>query len=242
MRIPRIHLAPPLEEGGQRFLDKEQTRYLRRVLRLEDDHPVRVFDGLGEEREARLGRDERGNSLLDLEGAVAGNPESPLAITLVQGVCRGQRMDYALQKAVELGVHRIECVFCERTVVRLDGKRLQKRLRHWQGVVEAACAQSGRRMIPQIISHASLAEALAEGNREGLYLEPAAEHGLKAVTPEGKALSLVVGPEGGLAAHERRALESAGYRGLRFGPRVLRTETAGVAALTALQCLWGDLG
>lgn len=242
MRVPRIHLAAPLAAGGTRLLENDQARYLRRVLRLDDDHPVRVFDGVGGEHEAWLRRNEQGDSVLELGEPVPGEPESGLAITLIQGVCRGQRMDYALQKAVELGVHRIECVFCDRTVVRLDGKRLAKRLRHWRGVVAAACAQSGRRRIPEVVERDSLSVALEHGEVDGVFLEPEAESGLGSLQPEHNALALVVGPEGGLSPQERRSLEAAGYTGRRLGPRVLRTETAGVAALTALQTLWGDLG
>ena len=241
MRIPRIRLAGPLSEGNAYRIEDDQARYLRKVLRLDDGHPLVVFDGAGSEFEAQLERNETGESEVRLGEATGSNPESAFRVTLIQGICRGQRMDYALQKSVELGVGEVIAVFCERSVVRLDGRRLDKRLRHWRGVVEAACAQSGRTRLPAVQAAENLPQAIKGSDTKGIYLDPGAGTSLSGISPAPNTVRLVVGPEGGLSESERSLLQDAGFTGIRLGPRVLRTETAGTAALTAMQCLWGDL-
>jgi 16S rRNA (uracil1498-N3)-methyltransferase len=228
-----------LSAGTETGLPEAAAHHLRRVLRLRDGHPLRVFDGAGAEFDAELLSGGR----IRLGEARTGETESPLSVTLVQGISRGQRMDYALQKAVELGVARIVPVFCERSVVRLDGARLDRRMVHWSGVIASACEQSGRRRLPALEPAIGIAELLAAGKAgDGLrlYLDPEAGAGLRTIKPTGQ-LSLLIGPEGGLDTVEIEGLESAGWRGLHLGPRVLRTETAGVAALAVVQALWGDL-
>ncbi|MCP1728413.1 16S rRNA (uracil1498-N3)-methyltransferase [Natronospira proteinivora] len=237
MRIPRVLARGSFEDGEIVPLDGSTVHYLRRVLRLKDEHPLRIFNGVGEEYEATLGPGEQARILQ----AIDHQAESPLPVTLIQGISRGQKMDYALQKAVELGVTAIRPAFCERSVVRLDDKRLKKRLDHWQGVIESACAQSGRSYVPELQPPFSLIHIEKPATGEGLFLAPSAEQSLATVARP-QALSLVIGPEGGLSDAEIRVLKAAAYRGTRLGPRVLRTETASVAALAAIQTLWGDLG
>jgi 16S rRNA (uracil1498-N3)-methyltransferase len=174
---------------------------------------------------------------------VAIERESHLAVTLLQGVSRGDRMDYTLQKATELGAARIVCVFCARSVTRLDSNRLQKRRAHWEGVIGAACEQSGRNRLPELairngLREALMAEALAAPR---LLLDPEGVESVCSVSGPVDRATLLVGPEGGLSADEKAEAAAAAFSPVRFGPRILRTETAGSAALTALQVLWGDL-
>jgi len=240
MRIPRVLIRPPFASGDSVDLPSATAHHLRRVLRLKDEHPLRVFDGAGQEYQALLQAGDR-----VLIGSPSGHhAESPLNVTLIQGISRGQKMDYALQKAVELGVSAICPAFCERSVVRLDDKRLKKRMDHWQGVIESACAQSGRTRLPELHDPLSIIHLQAPASGQGLFLDPGAERSLNALARDQAllALNLVIGPEGGLSDSEQRALKAASYQGIRLGPRVLRTETASVAALAALQMLWGDLG
>jgi len=175
---------------------------------------------------------------------VAPRPESPLALTLIQGVCRGERMDLVVQKAVELGAARILPVLTARSVPRLDGARAARRHAHWQAVAAAAAEQCGRAVVPEVAPPSPLREALAGATLPAVryLLDPAAGAGPRALPPLGAAAALLVGPEGGLTDGERAAAEAAGFRGLRLGPRILRTETAGLAALAVLQALHGDLG
>jgi len=236
MRIPRVLIRAELLPGQTVDLPRDQAHHLVKVLRLRDAHPIRLFDGAGREFEGRL----QGTSRALVDGPVERAVESPLAVRLIQGISRGQKMDYALQKAVELGVTCLQPAFCERSVVRLDSKRLEKRMDHWQGVIESACAQSGRTRVPALEPAINLLELPIPAQGTGLYLDPEASQSLADV-PRPGSVSLVIGPEGGLSPLECRHLAGQGFEAVQLGPRVLRTETASVAALTAVQLLWGDL-
>ncbi len=170
--------------------------------------------------------------------------ESPLAITLLQGVSRGPRMDLVMQKATELGVRIVQPLLAGRSVVRLDAERGPARLEHWQRIVISACEQCGRSVVPQILPARSLPEALAdlEPGTVGLTLDPEGTVELAGLLGEARRVALAVGPEGGFTGNEIRTLTEAGFRGLRLGPRILRTETAPLAALAILQYARGDLG
>jgi 16S rRNA (uracil1498-N3)-methyltransferase len=168
-------------------------------------------------------------------------PPAPLAIHLGLGVSKGERMDFALQKAVELGVSSIAPLFTERSVVRLSGDRLGKREAHWRGVVIAACEQSGRRRLPALHPARSLETWLSQAHPFPLLLHHRGGLPLPSLPPPGASLSLLIGPEGGLADGERSHAEHAGFASVRLGPRILRTETAPLAALAVVQALWGDL-
>lgn len=245
MRVPRLHLDMDLVEGAELELSDDRAHYLRRVLRRRAGDPLHVFDGRGHEFEATVSVASRSLTRLALGGPVASRPESPLVIVLVQGVTRGERMDLVLQKATELGVAGILPALCERTVVRLDADKAAKRLRHWRAVVSSAAEQCGRSVVPAVAEPRSLAEVLTEVRPPGALLDPSAERSLAAMAGElatdGARFTLVVGPEGGFEDGERETVRAAGLESARLGPRVLRTETAGLVALAALQVIAGDL-
>ena len=253
MRVPRIYQPIALSSGQSIDLDAQATVHLTRVLRLRVGDALVVFNGRGNdeggEYEATVSTIERRTASIQLGKALDRNVESPLELVLVQGVSRGERMDYTVQKAVELGVSQIVPVNTERTVVNLKGDRQVRRQQHWQAVVTASCEQSGRNVVPEVRPIVSLQQWLDEsgtdhgsGFKSGLklVLHHRAETSLADLpSPEGP-VTVLIGPEGGLAPGEISAAQSAGYLPLRLGPRVLRTETAAVAALSVLQWLWGD--
>lgn len=241
MKNPRLYLPMPLQAGTEIELPPEAAQHLR-VLRSKDGDPLTLFNGEGGEYPATLRLIGKRDLRAQVGEHVAVERESPLAVTLLQGVSKGERMDFTMQKAVELGVRRIVPVFTERSVVQLAGERLEKRLGHWQGVIRSACEQCGRNRLPELAAAATLDEALAQpGSGLKLVLAPDGEAGLHTLRASGE-LGLLIGPEGGLSEAEIERAVAAGYLSLRLGPRVLRTETAGIAALAALQALAGDLG
>ncbi|MCU0754251.1 MAG: 16S rRNA (uracil(1498)-N(3))-methyltransferase [Xanthomonadales bacterium] len=246
MRLPRVLLPADLEPGAQRTLSPHAQGHLVRVLRLRAGALVRVFDGQGAEALAEL-LDPQAGTLRIVERCSPIAP-SPLSIVLVQALARGEKMDLILQKATELGVRRVLPVHTERSEVKLDEDRAGRRLAHWQGVLAGACEQCGRADLPQLDPPQSLGQALvsAELPDSRWFLDPEAERrpaevlaGLSAAAP---TLLLAIGPEGGFGDRDLVALRAAGCRGLRLGPRVLRTETAGLAALAVFGALAGDLG
>lgn len=247
MRLTRVRVPPPLVAGELRELAPGTAAHLSRVLRLEPGAPLVLFDGAGAEHAGTLARARDGRVAVEVGAARAPLPESPLAITLAQGVSRGERMDYAIQKATELGVAAIAPLLCERSVVRLDATQAERRTEHWRAIAVAAAEQCGRAVVPALSAPRRLAEHLdaAAAARDGgvrLVLAPNAADG-PAALPRGLArLELLIGPEGGLADGELAAAAAAGYRPLRLGPRILRTETAAAAAIAVLQSLYGDLG
>lgn len=237
MRETRIHHPAPLADDVEFELEPGAARHLVRVLRLRDGSPFTVFDGSGVEWPATLIGERRART----GGARTRSTESPLSVTLVQGISRGERMDWTLQKAVELGVSRIVPVVAERTTVRLSGERAAKRIAHWRGVMIAACEQSARNRVPMLDPVQPLDAWLGTMEAPALVLDPAATRGLKDFGAHAPRFTLLVGPEGGFSERELAMALAAGCTGVRLGPRVLRTETAGVAALAALQALYGDL-
>lgn len=239
MRIPRIFIEAEFAPNQTYALSAEASRYVGRALRLAAGAELCVFNGRGGSWQAVLSFD--GNQALVTPQAFnATEVESPLQVTLLQAIGRGERMDYAIQKAVELGVTSIQPIFSERTVVRLDGERLVKRQQHWLGIARAACEQSGRNIVPSINTAMPLKDALAATNADAkLLLAPSAKaNQLTTVVPA--SVALLIGPEGGLSDAEIAEAEEAGWQSWQLGPRVLRTETAGLAALAVLQSRWGD--
>lgn len=242
MRVSRIHTVQPLEPGGRIVLEGPAAHYLGRVLRVAAGHRLTLFNGDGYDYAAEVERVSRGGVELTVNARLPGLAESPLSVTVVQGVSRGERMDQTLQKCTELGVAAFLPVFCERSEVRLSGDKLARRLQHWQAVVIAACEQSGRCRVPQVLPPRSLADWLAASSRGNrIALTPAAERPLARIET-GRQLELAVGPEGGFSDPERAALRNAGVVAVSLGPRVLRTETAAPAAVAILQYRDGDLG
>jgi 16S rRNA (uracil1498-N3)-methyltransferase len=200
-----------------------------------------LFDGRGGEYQAHIERIERDRVVAELAAWQDVERESPLAITLVQALQAGDKMDFTIQKAVELGVRDIVPVDSRRSVLRLAGERAAKRVAHWQGVAASACEQCGRNQVPLVAPLEKLENWLARP-AEGclrLMLAPDAEQTLAAIPPA-REVQLLIGAEGGLDPQEVIAAQQAGFQAVRLGPRVLRTETAGLAALAAMQALWGD--
>jgi 16S rRNA (uracil1498-N3)-methyltransferase len=241
MRIPRFY-CPQLQQD-ETVLDLPESvhRHAVQVLRLKPGAVIRLFDGKGLEVEAELTQVEKRQSQVQLLGQLKNQSESPLKITLLQGISRGERMDFAIQKAVELGVSTIVPVVTERCNVQLKQDRAQKRLDHWQGVLISACEQSGRAFLPELAAVTTLEQALLENEDElKLVLDPRASQSFTDIQ-QPQTLSLLIGPEGGLSEAEVDQAAQNGYTAVQFGPRILRTETAAVAALAVVQTLWGDL-
>lgn len=243
MRLTRVHCTAPLATGGELALPEAAATHVVRVLRLRAGDALVVFDGRGTDFRAEIALIAGDTVRVRLFERLAVGPESPLAITLVQAVPRGERMDWTLQKATELGVNEIVPVLTTRSVVRLDARQAEAKLRHWRAVVIAACEQSGRSRLPQLRPAVPLRDYLAQtaGPGSRLVLDPDANDELAAAPAPGGAVELLVGPEGGFDAEELSAARAAGYRAARLGPRVLRTETAGIVAMAILQSRWGDL-
>lgn len=221
------------------------AHHVAHVLRLREGDRLDVFDGAGSEFAAVIASIGKRAVRARLERACAASRESPLAVTLVQGVSRGERMDYTVQKAVELGVARICPVLTRRGVVRLDATRAPQRLEHWRAVAVGACEQCGRNRLPDIAPPVDYDAWIARLRSSGVagtlvLLDPAAAIRLRDLPAPAGTATLLAGPEGGLTAAERAAALSAGFVAVRLGPRVLRTETAALAALAAMQALWGD--
>jgi 16S rRNA (uracil1498-N3)-methyltransferase len=205
--------------------------------------PLILFDGMGGEYQAEITRVEGDAVSATLMHQTPGTSESPLKVTLVQGVSRSERMDWTLQKATELGVVSIAPILSARSVVRLDEKQAAKKQAHWQAIVIGACEQCGRTRVPNVASPVSLRNYFATVKKEGLrlVLSPSAPGSLAGLASLPNKVELLIGPEGGLDDDELNAARTAGFTPVRLGPRVLRTETAAVVALSVLQALWGDL-
>jgi 16S rRNA (uracil1498-N3)-methyltransferase len=242
MRLTRVYVDLPLAPGARVALPESAGAHLVRVLRLREGDACVLFDGHGRDYDARLLAATRRGVEAEIVGVRTVDNESPLRLVLLQGIARGEKMDLILQKATELGVHAIAPVFADRTEVRLDGERLQKRMDHWRSVVISACEQSGRARIPHLMPARGLAEAAAALDADALKLtlDPVGEHRFETLSPPAGAVVVGIGPEGGWSDKDRAVLHTHGFSGLRLGPRVLRTETAGLAAIAALQARFGD--
>ena len=241
MRVPRLYLPAPLAADSEIDLDERCHRHAVQVLRLKPGAALVLFNGDGHDYPAELVHSERRSSRVRILGREVNDSESPLALTLAQGVAKSDHMDYSLQKAVELGVSIIVPVLSERSVLKLDDRRLARKQEHWEGVILSACEQSGRSRIPVIRPIQTLSDWFASFEGPGLVLDPRAEKRLSDIGAPGERCSVLVGPEGGLSEPELDKAASAGLNAIRFGPRILRTETAASSILTALQLRWGDL-
>ncbi len=246
MRDTRIHLSATLDFERVIELPASSAEHLARVLRMQVGQSITLFNGDGRDHAAEIVRvDKRGVAVRITSSGVDVATESPLRITLAQGIARGEKMDWIVQKATELGVHQIVPVITERTEVKLDPERAQRRVAHWQAVVTSACEQSGRAIVPVIATPLKLADWCARlGDDAGLRLslDPQSTVTPRALDLGGRSATVIAGPEGGLAKNDLASLAHAGFGGMRLGPRILRTETAGIAAITSLQTLFGDLG
>lgn len=243
MRLTRVFVAAPLAPDRDLDLPAGAASHVARVLRLRAGAPIVVFDGSGEDFGAEIVAVAGERVRVRVGTAVPGVPESPLAITLVQAVSRGEKMDWTLQKATELGVRTIVPVLSARSVVRLDERQAENKWRHWQAVIAAACEQCGRSRLPELQQPQPLPGYLAGTPPAGrrFVLSPLGAAPLAGLAGAAAWVELLIGPEGGLDDAEIALAERSGYESVRLGPRVLRTETAGIVALAVLQARWGDL-
>jgi len=241
---PRIFSGDPLTADSQAELTGTAAVHVGKVLRLREDDSIVLFDGSGLEYDAQIRSMTRHRIIVSVGSGRDPGTESPLEVTLLQGICRSQRMDMLIQKATELGVGSIHTVSCARSVVRLDGDRGHRKTEHWRQIAISACEQSGRVRLPEIVAPTTVVatlEAVADAAGARLLLDPLADGNLGTALDSARRVMLLIGPEGGLADAERAAALAAGFRPVRLGPRVLRTETAPLAALSILQYLAGDL-
>lgn len=237
----RIYCPQALTLGETVELPEQATTHVSRVLRLRVGSNIQLFNERDGEFTAELITVERREVQATLHSAVENNAESPLSLTLVQAIGKGERMDWAIQKAVELGIARIQPLISERTVVQLKADRAEKRQRHWQQVVISACEQCGRVVIPEVLEPISIND-WCQAAQAGWVMDPTAEQGLGDISKPENGANIVVGPEGGFSDNELVLLNRCGIQRLRFGPRILRTETAGMALLANLQTRFGDCG
>lgn len=245
MRIPRLHVDAPLSPDVRIELPAQAAAHALRVLRLQPGDAVILFNGDGHDYPARLVAGGAREVAVHIETRVAATRESPLRITLAQALARGEKMDWIVQKAVELGVAAIVPLATERSEVKLDDRRAAKRLEHWRAVMLAACEQSGRAVVPTIEAPQALDRWLAtlapDNSETRLALHPGDGMRSRVLQPAPRTVTLAIGPEGGFGERDLAALRAAGFANLSLGPRILRTETAGIAAIAALQALYGDI-
>ena len=244
MRLTRCHVDAPLQTGAEFALPEDTANHLLRVMRLREGDACVLFNGDGHDYTAELTSAGKREARVRIGAKQEVGNESPLRITLLQGIARGEKMDLILQKATELGVSAVLPVNAERTEVKLDAARAEKRLAHWHSVIVSACGQSGRARVPVLSPPQSLmaaAQALPADTLK-LTLDPQGQRRLASLdaAPAGGVV-IAIGPEGGWSPRDRQVLQDAGFQGLQLGPRILRTETAGLAAIAALQARLGDL-
>lgn len=242
MRIPRLYIEGNLPEQDNVTLGEAQSHYLHKVLRMDADRPLVVFNGDGAEYSATITHADKRAMTIYINKREVIARESPLNTHLAIGVSRGERMDWVLQKATELGVTHITPIFSERTEVRLKGERLEKKMAHWRQITISACEQCQRNVLPTLHPASSLTDFFrSDDDGLKLVLHHRSQQSLKQMS-EPTSVTLLIGPEGGLSDDEiNQALQQHHYQALTLGPRVLRTETAPIAALTAVQLQWGDL-
>jgi 16S rRNA (uracil1498-N3)-methyltransferase len=244
--LTRIHFPPEsgrLAAGATLALPAPAAHHVARVLRLNAGDALALFDGAGGEYAGRIARIDGGSVTVTLGAQRAVEREAPVAVTLAQGISSGERMDYTIQKAVELGVAAVQPLATARSVVRLFGERAERRVAHWRQVAASASEQCGRDRVPEVAPIAALPDWLAGlGAGSGEIRMTLALDAARRLTdmPRAGAVTLAVGAEGGFDTREHAALVAAGFTSVRLGPRILRTETAAVAALAAINALWGD--
>lgn len=242
MRINRVYQATSLSVGEQLTLDKAASLHLAKVLRIRTQTPIELFNGDGFRYKAEVISVERNQVTVTIHSQNQVITESPLNIHLYQGVSRGDKMDLTLQKGVELGIKSFTPIITERCGVKLDQKRWLKKLEHWQKVIISACEQSGRDHIPKIHPVLNWEDALSKLNANCYFLDPHAEKSFRDIAkPEAtQEIQLWVGPEGGFSENETEQINKMQIMPVFLGPRVLRTETAALAAVSAINALWGD--
>jgi len=240
MRVSRLYTIATLITGESIELDDDNGHYVRTVLRLKKDTNIILFNGTGGEYLCTISEVSRKAVLIDIKHWIERSAESPLIVTLGLGISRGDRMDLTVQKAVELGVNHITPLLTEHCAVKLNGEKRPQRLSHWQKIAQHAAEQSGRTMVPALtdIHHLQQWVDLQQGLK--VFLDPYANTSLVDLSPINNQVTLLTGPEGGFADQEREFAKAAGFIPVSMGKRILRTETASLAALAAVQILWGD--
>ncbi|WP_428353085.1 16S rRNA (uracil(1498)-N(3))-methyltransferase [Methyloprofundus sp.] len=242
MRMSRLYVAMPLVLHQTIELDDDSAHYLRSVLRLKKTQEITLFNGAGGEYQGKIVEVSRKRVMIELLSFTDRSVESGLQVILGLGISRGDRMDFAVQKSVELGVAQITPLQTERCVVHLKAEKGQNKVRHWQKIAQHAAEQSGRTVRPEVSDVQSIDSWINQQAGLKLFLDPFATQTLRHIQPDDNRVTLLAGPEGGFAEQEREIAKQAGFVPVRLGPRVLRTETATLTALTAVQVLWGDLG
>lgn len=241
----RLYIGGQYGTGSEIELDADRSRYLTRVLRLRSGDSLHVFNGDGDEFSATMLSAGKNGATLGVGERRVARTESELRVHLVQGISRGERMDFVVQKATELGVKRITPVLTEYGVVKLDPGRAEKRRDHWQKVAASACEQSGRVRLPLVDAPVTLKEWFGSAPDKvdtQLILKPGARTPLATIEAPATKACVLIGPEGGFSDSEYEDAEFAGFEAVAIGPRILRTETAAIAAIAILQSNWGDLG
>jgi 16S rRNA (uracil1498-N3)-methyltransferase len=244
MRLTRVYVDGPLAAGMQITLSGNAASHVTRVLRLRVGQPLTLFNGQGGEHAGSIDKAHAGEVTVSVGEHAAIERESPFPLTLAQGISRGERMDLVVQKATELGVSRLIPLLTERSVVRLDAQQADRKFNHWRAVAIAACEQCGRNRLPEVALPTQLRDFLRLSAASGgthLLLSPGAALRIEDVQRPEAGATVLIGPEGGLADEEQRDALAARFTAVRLGPRILRTETAAIAALTLLQREFGDL-
>lgn len=242
MRIPRIYHPDPIIVDKNMSLTAEACKHLLTVLRLKEGHPIILFNGDGNEYSATLKIESKRQAKALIEAQLSISVESPLPIHLGQGISKGERMDFVLQKSVELGVTEITPLITERCPIKLNAERWEKKQQHWEKVIISACEQCGRNVVPKLHAPINLNEWLRQStNQLRITLHPQAEKRMQDIRPDQHGFRLLIGPEGGLSDNEIYQSSETGFASVLIGPRVLRTETAALAAITVLQSHFGDL-
>lgn len=252
MSIPRFHSPEKLSPGSHIKFTADAAIHASRALRMKVGDDALLFNGDGNDYLCTLSFISKNEVSAKIKSVVANNSESPLRITLIQAISAGDRMDFTIQKAVELGVTAIQPIASQRSVVKLSGDRAEKRRDHWQNVVISACEQSGRAVIPQVSPATTLSQWLAANPPAAehtgvkscapvrITLSPGAAHSLQMLAKPGGEIQLLIGAEGGLTDGEIELASLHGFTPVCMGQRILRTETAALAAISSLQTLWGD--
>jgi 16S rRNA (uracil1498-N3)-methyltransferase len=240
MRVSRLYVDLPLASNEQVELGEDGGHYVRTVLRLKKDDAIILFNGRGGEYDCVLAEVSRKSVRIQVNTWSDRNLESPLHVTLGLGISRGDRMDWAVQKAVELGANRITPIITERCVVQLKGEKKPQRLQHWQKIVQHAAEQSGRTVLPELVEIEAIQKWVSHQQGLKIFLDPYTENSLTQMQPDNLKVTLLTGPEGGFTDQERNIAKAAGFIPVHLGSRILRTETAAIAALAAVQMLWGD--
>lgn len=242
VHFPRVYQAIPLDLSAMICLDTNASHHLARVLRVNVGDKLMLFNNTEFEYEAIITRLDKEGVKIQVIDRFPCRTESPLSLHLAQGIARGEKMDFIVQKAVELGVNTITPLFTEHCNVKLEKERAEKRLSHWQSVAISACEQSGRGRIPSVENPTSITKWLTSITAETRFvLSPHTPTKLPKMLPVNTQIALLIGPEGGLSEKEVKMAEEVGFLALNLGPRILRTETASIAALSILQRLYGDM-